>query len=136
ARGRPRGDGARAVRRLCARHGAGAPLLRGCGAPARDLGGRQSRGHLPARDGELAMILLKSPEEIEHMRRANVIVAEILAELRARVRPGVTTGELDALAEELTRKKGARPAFKGYAVAVRVLRASGCMWRREVVGLG
>ncbi len=73
------------------------------------------------------MILLKSPEEIERMRRANAIVAEILAELRVRVRPGVSTAELDALAEELTRKKGARPAFKGYAVAGRVYPASICI---------
>jgi methionyl aminopeptidase len=73
------------------------------------------------------MILLKSPEEIDRMRRANAIVAEILAELRSRVRPGVTTGELDELAEELTRKKGARPAFKGYTVAGRVYPASVCI---------
>ncbi len=48
------------------------------------------------------------------MRRANRIVAEILDELCAAVRPGVTTDELDQLAEELTYKKGAKPAFKGY----------------------
>jgi len=52
------------------------------------------------------MILLKSKDEIEHMRRANVMVAEILAEVRARVRPGVTTAELDALAEEHLRRFG------------------------------
>jgi methionyl aminopeptidase len=73
------------------------------------------------------MILLKSREDIEHMRAASAIVAEILAELRARVRPGLTTGELDALAEELTRQKGARPAFKGYTVAGRVFPASVCI---------
>ncbi|HZP41370.1 MAG TPA: type I methionyl aminopeptidase [Candidatus Binatia bacterium] len=73
------------------------------------------------------MILLKSREEIELMRRASGIVAEILAEVRARVRPGVTTGELDALAEELTRKKGAKPAFKGYSIAGRVFPASICI---------
>ncbi|HUA33709.1 MAG TPA: type I methionyl aminopeptidase [Candidatus Binataceae bacterium] len=60
------------------------------------------------------MITLKTPAEIAVMRKASQIVAEILAELAAKVRPGVTTGELDALAEELTLKKGARPAFKGY----------------------
>jgi methionyl aminopeptidase len=73
------------------------------------------------------MILLKSREEIERMRAANIIVAEILAELRACVRPGVSTADLDALAEELTRKKGARPAFKGYAVGGRVFPASVCI---------
>jgi methionyl aminopeptidase len=73
------------------------------------------------------MILLKSREDIEHMRAASAIVAEVLAELRTRVRPGVTTGELDTLAEELTRQKGARPAFKGYTVAGRVFPASVCI---------
>lgn len=60
------------------------------------------------------MILLKSPQELAIMREANRIVAEILEELCAAVRPGVTTEELDRLAEELTYKKGAKPAFKGY----------------------
>jgi methionyl aminopeptidase len=72
------------------------------------------------------MIMLKGPEEIEIMRAANVIVAEVLAELRAAVRPGITTGELDRIAEELTRRKGATPAFKGYNVAGRVFPASLC----------
>ena len=66
------------------------------------------------------MIFLKSQSEIEKMRRANVIVAEVLAALRETVKPGVTTLELDALAEELTSKKGATPAFKGYQVNGRV----------------
>jgi methionyl aminopeptidase len=60
------------------------------------------------------MILLKTPEEIAIMRKASTIVAEILEELAAAVCPGVTTGELDKLAEDLTYKKGAKPAFKGY----------------------
>jgi len=72
------------------------------------------------------MIVLKGPDEIEIMRAANVIVAEVLAELRAAVRPGVTTAELDRIAEELTLKKGAVPAFKGYSVAGRVYPASLC----------
>lgn len=54
------------------------------------------------------------------MRRANVIVAEVLQELKQRVAPGVTTLELDAVAEEMTLKKNAIPAFKGYNVAGRV----------------
>ncbi|HLN82414.1 MAG: type I methionyl aminopeptidase [Betaproteobacteria bacterium] len=66
------------------------------------------------------MISLKSPREIEIMRRANVIVAEVLQELKARVAPDVTTLELDAIAEELTLKKKAVPAFKGYSVGGRV----------------
>lgn len=72
------------------------------------------------------MIVLKGPEEIEIMRAANVIVAEVLAELRANVRPGVTTADLDRIAEEMTRKRGAVPAFKGYSVAGRVYPASLC----------
>ncbi|HVN87221.1 MAG TPA: type I methionyl aminopeptidase [Candidatus Binatia bacterium] len=79
------------------------------------------------------MIMLKSHDEIEVMRRANAIVAEVLAELRARVRPGVTTGALDAVAEELTRKRVARPAFKGYEVAGRVYPRSVCISINEEV---
>ncbi len=66
------------------------------------------------------MITLKSPREIEIMRRANFIVAEVLQELKRRVAPGVTTLELDAIAEEMTLKRNAIPAFKGYSVAGRV----------------
>jgi methionyl aminopeptidase len=72
------------------------------------------------------MIVLKGPDEIEIMRAANVIVAEVLAELRQAVRPGVTTADLDRIAEEATRKKGAVPAFKGYTVAGRVYPAALC----------
>jgi methionyl aminopeptidase len=66
------------------------------------------------------MISLKSAREIEIMRRANIIVAEVLQALKERVAPGVTTLDLDAVAEELTLKKKAIPAFKGYSVAGRV----------------
>ena len=48
------------------------------------------------------------------MHKASMIVAEILEELRGRRQPGITTEELDRLAEELTYRKGAQPAFKGY----------------------
>lgn len=60
------------------------------------------------------MITLKSAEEIALMRRASQIVAEVLQELAAAAKPGVSTLELDRLTEELTLKRGARPAFKGY----------------------
>ena len=53
-------------------------------------------------------------EEIEEMRKGNRIVAEILNTLKEKVRPGITTGELDKYSEKLARKKGAVPAFKGY----------------------
>ena len=72
------------------------------------------------------MIKLKAPEEIEIMRAASIIVAEVLAELKGMVRPGITTDDLDRVAEDLTRKKGAVPAFKGYEVANRVFPASLC----------
>jgi methionyl aminopeptidase len=60
------------------------------------------------------MIHLKSAKEIETMKGASKIVAEILLELREAVREGVTTAEIDRIAEDLTRKKRAKPAFKGY----------------------
>ena len=60
------------------------------------------------------MIILKLPEEIEKMRASNHIVAEILIALKEKVKPGITTGELDSYSEDLVRKKGAVPAFKGY----------------------
>jgi methionyl aminopeptidase len=59
-------------------------------------------------------IVLKSPQEIEKMRRANRIVAEILQEVKAAARPGVKTRELDDLAGGLLEKRRSRSAFKGY----------------------
>ena len=60
------------------------------------------------------MIVCKSAAEIDRMRAANALVADVLAELAAMVAPGVTTRELDAAAERLVRSRGAEPAFKGY----------------------
>ncbi len=60
------------------------------------------------------MIVLKSPAEIAKIRKACAIVAETLLKLQEAVRPGITTQELDRLAEEALRKTGAIPAFKGY----------------------
>jgi len=60
------------------------------------------------------MIILKSPEEIGRMRQAGRIVALTIDELKAAVRPGATTEDLDLLAEKLIRDKGAVPSFKGY----------------------
>ena len=60
------------------------------------------------------MIVCKSASEIERMRAANALVADVLAELGTMVAPGVTTGDLDAAAERLVRARGAEPAFKGY----------------------
>ena len=60
------------------------------------------------------MITLKSKREIEIMRDASRIVAEVLGGLRNICRSGVTTRELDAFAEKIPAKYGATPAFKGY----------------------
>ena len=60
------------------------------------------------------MIVCKSPAEIERMRAANMLVADVLAELAAMVAPGVSTLDLDREAERLVRARGAEPAFKGY----------------------
>lgn len=65
------------------------------------------------------MIVLKSRDEIKIMRRASQIVAEILSDVKARVRSGVTTEELDQVAEDAIARKGAKPAFKGYVVGGR-----------------
>jgi methionyl aminopeptidase len=79
------------------------------------------------------VISIKSTREIQIMRQANIIVAEILQELKQKVGPGVTTLELDALAEELTLKKKALPAFKGYAVAGRVFPCCLCVSINEEI---
>src|SRR5688572_29198357 len=60
------------------------------------------------------MIHLKSAREIEIMKGPSRIVAEILLELREHCREGATTADLDRIAEDLTLKKKAKPAFKGY----------------------
>lgn len=60
------------------------------------------------------MIVCKSPAEIEKMRAASALVAEVLAELAGMVAPGVSSFDLDVAAERLVRAGGAEPAFKGY----------------------
>ena len=60
------------------------------------------------------MIVCRSQAEIDKLRRVNQLVARILAELRQTAAPGVTTQQLDALAEARVREAGAEPAFKGY----------------------
>ena len=63
------------------------------------------------------MILLKSTREIELIRQAGQVAAEALKLVADHARPGVTTGELDSLAEEHIRSRGAEPAFKGYRMS-------------------
>lgn len=60
------------------------------------------------------MIILKRPEEIEKIRTSNIIVADILRELKEKIKPGISTLDLNRYSEELANKKGAKPAFKGY----------------------
>jgi methionyl aminopeptidase len=60
------------------------------------------------------MIVRRSQAEIAKLRRANQLVGTVLATLRAMVAPGVTTDEIDAVAEAMVREAGATPAFKGY----------------------
>jgi methionyl aminopeptidase len=60
------------------------------------------------------MIILKSLQEIEKIRKACLIVADVLERIRGMVRPGVTTQELDEFAERFIVAAGAKPAFKGY----------------------
>lgn len=57
---------------------------------------------------------VKDPGQVELMRAAGLVVARTLERVAAAVRPGVTTGELDALAEESIRGEGAVPSFLGY----------------------
>ena len=59
------------------------------------------------------MIILKNNEEIALMRKAGKIVGETLLLLEKEVKPGVTTAELDRMAEEFITKHGAKPSFKG-----------------------
>jgi len=60
------------------------------------------------------MIILKTPDEIAVMAKASRVVAEALAVLKTAVKPGITTEELDRLAESEIRARGGIPAFKGY----------------------
>ncbi len=60
------------------------------------------------------MVICKSPSELEKMHRAGLIVWGALEKMRAMVKPGVTTQDLDEFAEAYTVEHHARPAFKGY----------------------
>ena len=60
------------------------------------------------------MINIRSPREIAQLKKANAIVAEVFQRLKDKITPETTTTELDQIAEEYIRTKGAVPAFKGY----------------------
>ncbi len=60
------------------------------------------------------MVICKSTAELEKMHRAGLLVWEVLEKMRAMVRPGISTKELDEFAEAYTAEHRAKPAFKGY----------------------
>lgn len=60
------------------------------------------------------MILIKNDMEIEYMRQAGKVVGDTLAKLQEVIKPGITTADLDKIAEEFITKRGAKPSFKGY----------------------
>ena len=59
-------------------------------------------------------IMIKTPQEIEKMRRSGAVVREVLEHVRSLVKPGVTTLDLEVAAESKIAASGATPAFKGY----------------------
>src|SRR5687767_14209433 len=73
------------------------------------------------------MVTRKSRREIEKMRTAGKIVAEVLALVEGELKPGVTTGQLDRLAERHIRAAGAVPSFKGYGHRSNPFPASLCI---------
>lgn len=79
------------------------------------------------------MIIRKSRAEIEKMRRAGQIVADVHKELLDTVKPGMTTGQLDEMAEKRIRAAGAQPTFKGYRVGREVFPASLCISINEEI---
>ncbi len=58
-------------------------------------------------------VTLKSPSQVEKMRRAGRLVADVLDRMSEELQPGVTTGELDRIAEEMIRRAGGIPSFLG-----------------------
>jgi methionyl aminopeptidase len=60
------------------------------------------------------MVTIKRPDEVARMRHAGTILADVLRVLEGELRPGVTTAELDAIAERMIRDAGATPSFLGY----------------------
>lgn len=74
----------------------------------------QSAAEAPRIRKQRRGVIIKSASEIATMRQAATIVATVLKEISERVKPGMTTGDLDAYAEQRIREMGATPSFKGY----------------------
>ena len=64
------------------------------------------------------MIFLKTDDEIELLRQSNLLVGRTLAEVAKLIKPGVTTKQLDKVAEEFIRDHGAIPTFKGISLGI------------------
>jgi methionyl aminopeptidase len=79
------------------------------------------------------LILLKTDSEIKIMREANRIIAIILSEIEDKIKPGVSTYELDRWAEERIVNLGAKPAFKGLISGNRIFPATLCTSVNEEV---
>jgi methionyl aminopeptidase len=75
------------------------------------------------------VIILKSQDEIERMRHAGRVVADVLEAVRDKVKPGVRTREIDAIVERVIRSAGCTPSFKGY----RGFPASACISLNEEI---
>lgn len=66
------------------------------------------------------MIFLKTEDEIELLRQSNLLVGKTLAEVAKLIKPGITTRELDKVAEEFIRDNGAVPTFKGFLINMEI----------------
>lgn len=60
------------------------------------------------------MIVRRSPQELERLRRSGLVVHEVLRSVAAAVRPGVSTWDLEEIAQQAIKERGATPAFRGY----------------------
>ena len=77
------------------------------------------------------MVYLKTDEEVELMRQSNILLSKLYGELAKLIKPGISTAELDRIAEEYIRDNGGIPACKGYEdfLHERSFRVEGFRWR-------
>lgn len=79
------------------------------------------------------MVILKRPDEIEKIRESGRLVARLLDEVEAALRPGMSTWQLEEVAEQWVRTRGVRPAFKGYRMGRKVFPCCLCLSVNEEV---